>query len=94
MLESLAPSGWMHIENPLASFPARKTAKSYINNFLSIRKMMSFNFAIWQLSQNGVFVMRVPGQGLEQRESGKTVLYPQIIIIGISYIILYYHIIN
>ncbi len=33
------------------------------------------------------FVMRVPGQGLERRESGKTVLYLQIIIILISYII-------
>jgi hypothetical protein len=33
------------------------------------------------------FLMRVPGQGLERRESGKNVLYPQIIIILISYII-------
>ncbi len=33
-------------------------------------------------------VKRVPGWGLEQRESEKTVLYPQIIIILISYIII------
>jgi hypothetical protein len=33
------------------------------------------------------FLMRVPGQGPERRESGKTVLYLQIIIILISYII-------
>jgi hypothetical protein len=33
-------------------------------------------------------VKRVPGQGPEQRESEKTVLYPQIIIILISYIII------
>jgi hypothetical protein len=33
-------------------------------------------------------VNRVPGQGPEQRESEKTVLYPQIIIILISYIII------
>jgi hypothetical protein len=32
--------------------------------------------------------MRVPGRGPEQRESEKTVLYPQIIIILISYIII------
>ncbi len=33
-------------------------------------------------------VKRVPDQGAEQRESEKTVLYPQIIIILISYIII------
>jgi hypothetical protein len=33
-------------------------------------------------------VKRVPGRGLEQRESDKTVLYLQIIIILISYIII------
>jgi hypothetical protein len=33
---------------------------------------------------------QVPGRGLEQRESGKTVLYQPIIIILISYIITYY----
>jgi hypothetical protein len=38
-------------------------------------------------------VMQVPGQGqgLERRESGRTVLYPQIIIKSISYIIIYYY---
>ncbi len=34
------------------------------------------------------FVMWVPGQGLEWRESGESVLYLQIIIILISYIII------
>jgi len=34
------------------------------------------------------FGKRVPGQGLEQRESGKTVLYPLIIILLISDIII------
>ncbi len=33
-------------------------------------------------------VKRVPGWGPEQRESEKTVLYPQIIILLISYIII------
>jgi hypothetical protein len=33
-------------------------------------------------------VKQVPGQGPEQRESEKTLLYPQIIIILISYIII------
>jgi hypothetical protein len=37
------------------------------------------------------FVKRVSGRGTEQRESEKTVLYPQIIIILISYIIIYYY---
>ncbi len=36
-------------------------------------------------------VKQVPGWGLEQRESGKIVLYPLIIIILISYIIIYYY---
>ncbi len=37
-------------------------------------------------------VKRVPGQGLEQRESGKNVLYLQInIIILSSYIIIYHY---
>ena len=37
-------------------------------------------------------VMLVPGRGPEQRESGKTVLYLQmIIIIIIGYIIVYYY---
>ncbi len=40
-------------------------------------------------------VKQVPGQGPEQRESKKTILYPQIIIILISYVIMhYYQIIN
>jgi hypothetical protein len=34
------------------------------------------------------FVKWVPGQGPEQRESGNTVLYPLIIIILISYIVI------
>jgi hypothetical protein len=36
-------------------------------------------------------VKQVPGWGLEQRESGKTVLYLQINILLISYIIIYYY---
>jgi hypothetical protein len=39
-------------------------------------------------------VKRVPGWGPEQRESEKTVLYPQIIILLISYIIISYIIIE
>ncbi len=38
------------------------------------------------------FVKRVQGQGPEHRESEKTLLYLQIIIILISYIIIYYYI--
>jgi len=37
-----------------------------------------------------VLVKQVPGRGPEQRESNKAVLFPQIFIILISYIILYY----
>jgi hypothetical protein len=40
------------------------------------------------------WVKRVPGRGQEQRESEKTVLYPQIIIILISYIIIIELLIN
>jgi hypothetical protein len=36
----------------------------------------------------GVLVKKVPDRGLEQRESGKTVLYLPVIIILISYIII------
>ncbi len=36
-------------------------------------------------------IKQVPGQGPEQRESEKTVLYLQIIIKLISYIIIYYY---
>ncbi len=39
-------------------------------------------------TETEIFVMQVPGQGLEWRESGETVLYLQIIIILISYIII------
>jgi hypothetical protein len=47
---------------------------------------------LWcKFSQKLVFLVKqIPGHGLEQRESGKTVLYPLIIIsILISYIIIY-----
>jgi hypothetical protein len=40
---------------------------------------------------NFFLVKRVPGQGPKQRESDKTGLYPQIIIILISLIIIYYY---
>jgi hypothetical protein len=36
-------------------------------------------------------VKQVPGQGPEQREFGKTVIYPLIIITLINYIIIYYY---
>ncbi len=48
---------------------------------VSFKKQLSFSFLVKQ----------VPGQAQEQRESEKTALYLQIIIILISYIIIYYH---
>ncbi len=37
-----------------------------------------------------LLVKQFSGQGLDQRESGKTVLYPHFIIILISHVIIYY----
>jgi hypothetical protein len=61
--------------------------------FILCLKIISFWIStllplLWQVLVSVVLVKRVPGQGPEQRESGKTVLYALIIILFISYIII------
>ncbi len=58
--------------------------------FVSWQTQNNYSFQDFKNILFYVIVMRVPGQGLEQSESGKALLYLQIIIILISCIIIYY----
>jgi hypothetical protein len=82
------------LHSPPSSLVEGPTNRNKYKNLVIYIPLMrhSVNNMNWEFDIKIFFlVKRVPDWGPELRESEKTVLYPQIIILLISYIIIYYH---